>query len=54
MVNDEDRPQKGQLRLSFVDSQGEERRSDETAFEVGPLGAQFNTLLQKRPAAPGL
>ena len=53
MVNDEDRPRTGKLRLSFVDAQGSESVGEETPFEMGPLGAQTYNVMLRSPTTPG-
>jgi hypothetical protein len=53
MVNDEDRPRAGTLRLVFTDAAGTEAAAAETAFTLEPLGAQSYVLTLKTPAAPG-
>lgn len=53
MVNDEDRPRAGKLRLSFTDAGGHERAVAETSFETGSLGAQSYNLMLQSPIAPG-
>ena len=54
MVNDEDRPRAGKLRLSFKDAEGRERSATEIPFAIGPLGAQSYNLKLESPDTPGL
>ncbi|HEV2488114.1 MAG TPA: glycoside hydrolase family 2 TIM barrel-domain containing protein [Terracidiphilus sp.] len=53
MVNDEDRPRTGKLRLVFTDAAGKESTAAETPFLLAPLGAQSYTLTLRTPAEPG-
>jgi hypothetical protein len=53
MVNDEDRPRAGKLRLVFTDAAGKEKAAGETVFTLAPLGAQSYTITLKTPAEPG-
>jgi hypothetical protein len=53
MVNDEDRPRAGTLRLVFTDAAGSEAAAAETPFTLAPLGAQSYLVTLKTPAAPG-
>ena len=53
MVNDEDRPRSGKLRLVFTDAQGREAGSEEMAFSLAPLGAQSYLVTLKAPMSPG-
>jgi hypothetical protein len=53
MVNDEDRPRTGKLRLVFTDAAGKEAAAEEEPFSLAPLGAQSFTMTLKAPAAPG-
>ncbi len=53
MVNDEDRPRKGMLRLVFMDNAGREVAAEETPFSLAPLGAQSYLVTLKTPGAPG-
>jgi hypothetical protein len=53
MVNDEDRPRAGKLRLVFTDAAGKDIAAEETAFTLAPLGAQSYTITLKTPAVPG-
>ena len=53
MVNDEDRPRAGKLRLAFTDDAGREAAAEETPFSLAPLGAQSYTITLKTPSAPG-
>jgi hypothetical protein len=49
MVNDEDRPRTGKLRLAFTDSAGNLAAAAETQFTLAPLGAQSYTLTLQMP-----
>ena len=53
MVNDEDRPRAGKLRLAFTDDAGREAAAVETPFSLALLGAQSYTITLKTPSAPG-
>ena len=53
MVNDEDRPRTGKLRLVFTDAAGKEAAAEEEPFSLAPLGAQSYAMTLKAPAAPG-
>ena len=53
MVNDEDRPRAGKLRLVFIDEAGREAAAEETAFSLAPLGAQSYLVTLKTPSALG-
>jgi beta-galactosidase len=53
MVNDEDRPRSGTLRLAFADADGKEAASEIVPFSLEPLGAQSYMVTLKAPAAPG-
>ena len=53
MVNDEDRPKAGTLRLVFMDAQDKEVAAQELHFALTPLGAQSYTVMLKAPALPG-
>jgi hypothetical protein len=53
MVNDEDRPRSGTLKLQFVDSDGKAAVVEEVAFSLAPLGAQSYTMTMKAPVLPG-
>ena len=53
MVNDEDRPRTGKLRLVFTDAAGKEAAAEEEPFSLAPLGAQSYSMTLKAPAAPG-
>jgi hypothetical protein len=53
MVNDEDRPRGGKLRLAFMDDAGREASAEETPFLLAPLGAQSYTVTLQTPSAPG-
>lgn len=53
MVNDEDGPRAGKLRLSFVDTQGKKVAEEEMPFEIKPLGAQSYNLKLRSPVTPG-
>ncbi len=53
MVNDEDRPRAGELRLVFIDAAGKETADEEQPFTLSPLGAQSYTVTLNTPAALG-
>jgi beta-galactosidase len=53
MVNDEDRPRSGSLRLSFTDAGGKEAAAQDVPFSLAPLGAQSYLVTLKAPAAAG-
>ncbi len=53
MVNDEDRPRTGKLRLSFTDAAGKTAAVSEVAFSLAPLGAESYSVAMKTPAQPG-
>jgi hypothetical protein len=53
MVNDEDRPRSGMLRLSFTDAAGEEKAAKDVPFSLAALGAESYTVTMKAPEAPG-
>ena len=53
MVNDEDRPRAGKLRLSFTDAAGKEAAAEEVTFSLAPLGAEAYLVTMKTPAVPG-
>ena len=53
MVNDEDRPRAGMLRLSFKDAAGKEKAVKDVPFSLAALGAESYTVTMKAPEAPG-
>ena len=53
MVNDEDRPRTGKLRLVFMDAAGKEAAGEEAPFSLAPLGAQSYTIPLRSAAMPG-
>ena len=53
MVNDEDRPRAGRLRLVFVDAAGREAGGQDVRFALAPLGAQSYSVELKAPSALG-
>ncbi len=53
MVNDEDRPKDGTLRLVFMDAQDKEAAAEQIPFHLDPLGAQSYTVMLKAPSLPG-
>jgi hypothetical protein len=53
MVNDEDRPRSGTLRLSFTGADGKTAAAEELPFSLAPLGAESYTVTMKTPALPG-
>jgi len=53
LVNDEDRPRAGKLRLQFADTQGRAAAVVEMPFSLAPLGAQSYQAVLKAPAVAG-
>jgi beta-galactosidase len=53
MVNDEDRPRVGKLRVSFTDADGKEAAVEELSFSLPPLGAESYDFAVKAPQTPG-
>jgi beta-galactosidase len=53
MVNDEDRPRAGKLRLVFANTAGKEAATGEIPFSLAPLGAQSYVIQLNAPATPG-
>jgi hypothetical protein len=53
LVNDEDRPRAGKLRLVFTDAAGREVAAEEVPFQLAPLGAQSYTMTLRAPAEQG-
>jgi hypothetical protein len=53
MVNDDDRPRTGTLRLEFTDAQGKSSVSKEMRFSLAPLGAQSYTFSLTAPSVAG-
>jgi hypothetical protein len=54
MINDQDRPRSGKLRLVFTGPDGAEAAASEVVpFALAPLGAQSYTLALKAPGAAG-
>lgn len=53
MVNDEDRPRTGKLRVSFTDAGGKDAGAEEVPFSLAPLGAQTYNVQLKIPGTPG-
>jgi beta-galactosidase len=53
MVNDEDRPRVGKLRVSFTDANGKETTAEEVPFSLAPLGAESYAVAIKTPGTPG-
>jgi hypothetical protein len=53
MVNDEDRPRAGTLRLSFTSEDGKTAAAENVAFSLAPLGAESYTVTLKTPELPG-
>ena len=53
MVNDEDRPRSGTLRLVFTSVDGKPATAEEVPFSLAPLGADSYTIALKAPAIPG-
>ena len=53
MVNDEERPRAGRLRLVFEDDSGREAGGQDVRFSLAPLGAQSYSIELKAPNALG-
>ena len=53
MVNDEDRPRAGKLRVSFTDAGGKEAAAEELSFSLPPLGAESYDFAITAPQTPG-
>jgi len=53
LVNDDDRPKAGRLRLSFTDALGNEVAGQEMPFSLAALGAQSYNASLKAPSPPG-
>lgn len=53
MVNDEDRPRTGRLRLAFKDGDGREVAAEERRFSLPALGAQSYTMMVAAPSVAG-
>ena len=53
MVNDEDRPRAGTLRLAFSDVNGARAAAQERPFSLPPLGAQSYSIELKSPVSAG-
>ena len=53
MVNDQDRPRSGTLRLALTCADGKSTAAQEVAFSLPPLGADSYTITLKAPASPG-
>jgi beta-galactosidase len=53
MVNDEDRPRIGKLRLSFADASEKEIAGDDVPFSIEPLGAETYYFEIKVPETAG-
>ena len=53
MVNDEDRPRAGKLRVSFTDAAGKEAAAEELSFSLPPLGAESYDFAITAPQTPG-
>ena len=53
MVNDEDRPRAGTLRLAFTSADGQSTAAQEVPFSLAPLGADSFVITLKAPATPG-
>ena len=53
LVNDEDRPRAGRLRLVFADVQGRAATSQEAPFALTALGTQSYSVFLTAPTAPG-
>lgn len=53
MVNDQNWPRSGKLRLSFTDADRREAAAEEIPFSLQPLGAQSYNVTIKVPGTPG-
>lgn len=53
LVNDDDRPKAGRLRLSFIDALGKAVSEQEMPFSLAALGAQSYNASLKAPSLPG-
>jgi hypothetical protein len=53
MVNDEDRPRSGTLRLVFASDDGKTTAAEELPFSLLPLGADSYTVAMKTPHIAG-
>lgn len=53
MVNDEDRPRSGTLRLSFTSDDGKATTAENVQFNLAPLGAESYTVTIETPEIPG-
>jgi hypothetical protein len=53
MVNDEDRPRTGTLKLTFIDADGKVATAKEIPFALSPLGAQSYMISLTTPSATG-
>jgi hypothetical protein len=53
MVNDEDRPRSGTLRLSFTNGDGKTAAESDVPFSLLPLGAESYTVTMKTPETLG-
>jgi beta-galactosidase len=53
MVNDEDRPRSGTLRLAFTAPDGRPAAAEEVPFSLAALGADSFTITIKTPEEPG-
>src|ERR1035441_6657334 len=53
MINDEDRPRSGTLRLQFNGADGKTAAVEDLPFSLAPLGAESYLMTIKAPASPG-
>lgn len=53
MVNDEDRPRSGKLRLVFTAPDGKQTSAEDVPFSLAPLGAESYTVSMNTPKAAG-
>jgi hypothetical protein len=53
MVNDEDRPRSGTLRLAMTSLDGKSTAAQEVPFSLAPLGSDSYVIALKAPVAPG-
>ena len=53
MVNDEDRPRSGKLRLVFTAPDGKQTAAEDVSYSLAPLGAESYMVSMKTPGTPG-
>ena len=53
MVNDEDRPRSGTLRLQFIGADGKTAANEDLPFSLAPLGAESYVMTIKAPQLAG-